>query len=248
MSEPPIGHNIPPEGIEFAALQDRTTSLVENANHWINERPEILNEDMATKADDFLNQLRKQIVVIDTERKAQNEPHSVAIKETNTRFHTLTKMLETAQDIFKRPVMVWLNKQEETRKETRKETQCKAEIEAREAEEAAKKAATEAEQGGGDVIGKHVVADEAAQKAKDTAAEAGRIARTSVGIKGDYSAKSRGFRTTRKARIKDFDEAFKYYRDHPDVAAVLTKLACADIRHGRQRIPGFETYEEKSVA
>jgi hypothetical protein len=54
-----------------------------------------------------------------------------------------------------------------------------------------------------------------------------------------------------KARIKDINNAYRHYRDRPEVAEVLTRLADAEIRAkgwDGTPPPGFETYEVDGAA
>lgn len=240
---PPIGHNIPPGGVELSALRDRTAELIETTNRWINERPELLNEDMAAKARDFYGQLDKQIKAVDKERSEQKRPHLDANLEIDARFNPLKRLLETAKELFKNPIEAWGEKLETQRLADLRA----AEEDARKAQETAQKATDEAARGGGDVVGKFVAADEAVKKADEAAKEAEQIAKSKISIKGNYSDRAMGFRATWKARVKNIDVAFQSYRDHPEVAALLTRLASADARGGRRRINGFEIYSNKSM-
>ena len=94
-----------------------------------------------------------------------------------------------------------------------------------------------------------MAAEQAAEAAEKAAKEAAWAAAAKTGVKGEIAQRSTGFRTQWKATaITNLGDAFAYYKAKPEVSELLLRLASADARSGRRRIPGFRIEEIKSVA
>ena len=241
-----IGDNIPPEPINeaFDALQARTSELVDAANAWLNDCPTILTEDQAGRASDFVSQLTKQIKAVEDERKKQKQPHVDAAKAVDNTFRPLTTMLDTAKQLL-RPVLTrWLQKKEQERQEAERAAAAEAERLRKEAEEAARKA----EEAKGNVVGATIAAEQAKEDAEEADKQAQQVSRSRVGIKGDYSERSRGLRTVKRAEITDLDKALNHYKTREEVRDLIIRLASADARAGAKRIPGIKIVEERKAA
>ena len=57
-----LGDNRPPPAEEF---KDRIDRLLDVANRWLEERPVILDEDMAAKCIDFLDQIAQEAKAVE---------------------------------------------------------------------------------------------------------------------------------------------------------------------------------------
>ena len=241
-----VGDNIPPEPIdeEFDALQTRTDDLVVAANAWLNDVPAILNDEQAGRCSDFTTQITKHTAAVEKERKEKKDPHKLAGEAVDKRFNPLKQQMKIVKDLL-RPIMTaWLQKKEDERQERERAAEAEAERLRKEAEDAVKKA----EEAKGDVVGNTVAAEQAQGRAEEAQTQAKTVARSTVAIKSDYAEKRRGLRTTKRAEIRDFDRALRHYRDHPEVAALIVKLASADARAGKKRIPGCKVIEERKAA
>ncbi len=64
---------------------------------------------------------------------------------------------------------------------------------------------------------------------------------------GGYSGRKTGLRSVWRAEITDYRKALDHYAEHPDIAAVLQKLADAAARAGRgtTSVPGIKAIEER---
>ena len=220
---PGIGHNVDP----FTESQNRVEELTDTANQWIEKCEEIQDEDQAGRANDFRAQIRAAKTDVENKRKDEVKPLNDQVTAINTKFKALVPFLDESLTRLNGLLEPWLQKLEEKKQKEARQAREEAETRRREAEAAKKQAEEEAEK---------------AEK------EAAQIEKSKPQVKGDYSGKSTGFRTTWKAKITDIDKAFEYYKVHPKVVEALEKLGNADARGGRRRIPGFEIFSEKSVS
>lgn len=67
-------------------------------------------------------------------------------------------------------------------------------------------------------------------------------------VEGFGSQRCVVLRKRRRAHMTDVMIAFHRYRDHPDLKALLEKLASADARNGAREIPGFIIEVEETAA
>jgi hypothetical protein len=222
-----IGHNQSP----FAIMQARVAALVTNANKWLSERPEITDEDMATKCNDFVAQLTQQGKAIEAERGEVNKPHRDAQAENNTKYKTLSGLIDTAKALMTAKRSAWLQKQEAIRKEAARVAE-EAALEAmRIAEEAA--AALEAE--GAQTVEQVIEAEATAAAAEAAVKEATKIAKSKASVGSDIGGNNAGLQTKRHFKITDFDKAFAYFRDHPKMQDLILELAGATARNPASR-------------
>lgn len=237
---PGIGHNVDP----FTESQNRVEELTDTANQWIEKCKEIQDEDQAGRANDFRAQIRAAKTDVENKRKDEVKPLNDQVTAINTKFKALVPFLDESLTRLNGLLEPWLQKLEEKKQKEARQAREEAETRRREAEAAKKKA----EEGTGHTIQAAVQAKQAEEEAEKAEKEAAQIEKSKPQVKGDYSGKSTGFRTTWKAKITDIDKAFEYYKVHPKVVEALEKLGNADARGGRRRIPGFEIFSEKSVS
>lgn len=235
-----IGHNQP---TQYEVTKARVDALVEAANQWVTTVPEITTEDQAGRASDFKNQIVAELRKIDAERTAATKPLRDEVAEINDRFNGLKPYLDKGIKRIRGLLTPWMDKLEAEQKAREQAAREEAERLRREAEEKAAAARANIE----DAIQNEVAAEEAQKAAKAAEKKATSIARSKVGVKGEYSAKATTTRGTWKAHITDIDKAFAHYKDHPKVAELLTSLGSADARGGRRRIPGFDIKEDRKV-
>ena len=160
----------------------------------------------------------------------------------DARYKPLVALLETAKTMLKPRLTVWLNAKELRRLEAVR----KAEAEAYAAIQEAARLQAEAEKGAS--VQAVVAAEAVAATVEAAVKQADTIAESRAQVRGDYSTRARSLRSQWKAELTSMDDAFRFYRNHPDVRETLEKLANKDARGGARIIPGFTVWEEKSVA
>lgn len=240
-----IGHNEPPAPIdkEFEDLESRVSQLKQTANRWANERPEILDDDMAIKVEDFLGQAKAEKTAVENRVKGLTKPLRDEAAAIRAQHAPLVKVCETIIEVLNPIKQRWLEKKEAERQAQLKREKEEAEQAEREAAEAIKKA----EEGTGDVIGNAIAADAAQDVAADAQKKVQDTARTKTSIKGDYTARASGLRKYWVGEITDIDAVFERYRDNEKVIDCLHKLVNADVRGGARRIKGVKIEEKTRV-
>lgn len=242
-----IGDNNPPT--PFDERTERTQELVAQGDAW-NQVAAIDNQAQAERCNDLLALVAAAAKENKTALDKEADPLKEQVKAISGRYNRLgaaANLSGLAEDSFlgkmasilKRLKGGWLQHMETEKLAREKKARDEAAAAAKAAEEAARKATTIADQ---------IAAEEAAKAAEKAAEEAKRIAATKVSIGGEVAQRATGFRGTWKAtKITDLDKAFASYRTNAAVAELLMRLASADARAGRRRIPGFEIREVRSV-
>lgn len=238
---PGVGHN------SRAYFADRLNDFAKGADVW-NARP-TLDADTAPRARDFLAGLKKLAKEADEARKAEKEPHALAAKKVDDDWRPTLSSIERLIGGVEPKIAAFL------REEKRKADEAKAAAEKakREAEAAARAAAEDAARA--QTEGARIAAEARqaeAERQQKEAERAERRADDSVRLESATGlARAAGLRTTRKARIVSLPLLFAHYRNHPDVAETLLRLANADIRAAKGAavdIPGIEIVTEETVA
>lgn len=193
-----MGHNLPDDTeATLDALTARTNALVETADKWARERPEITSDDEARKAGDFLDQLRAQIREIEDERKRIKQPHMDAAKAVDERYNPLKRPVEMAGQLIKGLLTKWLQRQEALKAEERRRAEEKARKEREAAEKAAREAAAETAS-----IAQKAAAEDAQRRAEEAEKSAKRAA-TGPKIASDYGRRSKSLRSRTIVEIED---------------------------------------------
>jgi len=227
-----IGHNLSP----YEQMKSRVAELVDNANRWLAERPEITDEDMAAKCNDFVSQLTSQGKAVEAERGEANKPHRDAQAENNTKYKTLGTLIETAAKLMKAKRSAWLQKKEAIRVEAARVAE-EAALEAmRIAEETA--AALEAE--GAQTVEQVIEAEETAAAAEVAVKEAAKIANSKVTVSSGVGGHNAGLLPVQHFEITDQDKAFAHFRDHPKMHDLINELAGAMVRNPASRAANDE--------
>lgn len=235
--DPGIGHNQP---TPFEERQIRTEELVASVNVWLATCSKIETEAQAGRAKDLRDLIGAAIRVNEKERDGEVRPLNDQVKEINGRYKGLAALLDKSVAALKVLLQPWLDKLEAERIAQVKAEQAEADRLTREAAAKALEATT---------IQDQVAADEAADAAKKAGQQAAATARSRATVKGEVSGRASGLRGSwRATEITDIDKAFNNYRDHPQVAELLLKLASAAARGGARRIPGFKLDNPKTVA
>ncbi len=239
-----IGDNNPPpyDAEAYDAFKTKVRDFSDAAAEW-KERGAIEDKETAEKANDFVSGARKLFKEIDTKRASEKKPHLDAGRAIDADFKKLTSIIETAVAWVKKPLQAYMQEQE------RLVAERKAEEEriAREEAESAARAAAQAE-ARNDIMGIEE-AKEAAEAARKREEEAQKVETAKVGSATGGGRRS-AMRTVRKAKITSVNLAFAYFRDRPELAALLVQLADAEIRAAKGAditLPGFEIITERKL-
>lgn len=241
MNQAGIGHNSAP------IVPDEITSKVQDfsdaAGAWL-DLGEIDSIERSQKATDFVAGARKVFKEVDEARKAAKKPHDDAAKAVQDAFLPLLKTVERAADAVKKMQAEFLKRQRDREEAEQREAQAKAQRDREEAERLAAEAAAR-----NDIAGQ--VAAEEAQKA---AAEVEKAASRQVKV-GAASATGGGrkmaLRTSWRCEVENRGPALAQYRDHPEVIALIERLATAEVRaqQGEKVAPnGFKLIKEETAS
>lgn len=233
-----MGHNQPPTD-RYAPYRNRTNDIVEAANTWLKSVTEIADEATAKACDDFLEQIKKELTAIDTDRKAMNHPHDLWIMENNAKFRPLTALLDKSKQLLTPLKTKWLQREKDRLAKERAAKEAAALQAMREAEEAAKRATASVEAA--------VRADEAQEHMKAALAASAAADKAKAHVKGDYVARSSGLRTYWSAQIIDTKAALLYFSERPELFDVLQRLVNAEAREQKEafKIPGCKATSEE---
>lgn len=247
------GHNNPPSDLPydlaaFQPLELRAREIADAGADWIT-LPKIETEEQAQKANDFLSQVKKIEKDTEAERKVQKAPHDARAKAVDSAFKLLLEPLGKIAAPVKQKLVAFADAKAEAE---RRAKAIQAEEARQQAEEAARKLAQA--EARGDVFGQA----EAEAKAKDAAKMAKAAAKpVQTQIKSATGGgRTMSARTIKRARIANINKAFGHFRDHPNpdylasLESMLIRMAEAELRRadGPSDVPGFETYDERSIA
>lgn len=230
------GDNNPPPDLVVKA-----DALLATADRWIVERKEITSEEIASRASDFLAQLRASESAIETERKAKKAPHMSAAEAVDAVYAPARDKVAAAKNAIKGMIERWLRKVED-------DNRAKAQAAEREAQAAAKRAeefARQAEQSAAPSV--QLAAAAAAETAEAAQVTATKILAARPQVRGNLASRAVGFRTKKVAKIVDFNKALKHYATNGEVVALIQRLASADAGRG-VCAKGCEIIEQRSVA
>ena len=249
--------NFRPAGIgdnSLAAMQDndRLPALLHEAQElagvvdvWVMRVPAIEDEEQAGKARDLLAKLTARIKEAEDARVAEKEPHLAAGRAVDARYKPVGAMLSACVQPIKTLLGAWLKREQARIDAEKAAARAEADRLAREAE-AARKAAEAAGK-----VAAAVAAEQAAERAQAAAvvARQAEAARPQV-VSASGGARKASLRVTYAARLVNFPIACRRYANHPEVVAVLEKLASAEARaaKGAGIIPGFEIVAQETVA
>lgn len=236
-------HNNPPavDPETIKGLKDRLNQLNELAALWLQEG-ELKSEAQSRKLTDVVTAARKLKSDIEAQRKKDKEPWLERGRAVDAAFGDLSNPVEKITNALKNIQGKWLAKKAE---EARRQ---KAEEEARLAAERAEieRKAREAEQRL-DLAGMA----EADKAAKTLAKEEKALARDVKVSAGSHAGGGRTMSLVKRAyaTVTDTTRAVLHYRNHPEMAALLERLATADarVKGFEGEIPGFQiTHKEEA--
>lgn len=235
-----IGDNMPP----LDPLKVRNAELVFAANKWA--ATEIKDQDNADGLSAHIDQLRAQEKAVEQKRKAEKQPHIDRGAEVDAEWNPLKDLIAAAKKAVEPRLTAWMKLLDDRKAEEVRIAKAEADRLAKIASDAAAKA-VEAENGG-DLIGATVAA-EAAEKAASAAAQtAQKTASAPTNFKSSLGARTKSLRTYWHARVTSHMAALAYFKNHPDVVALIEKLAEQAACEKAEAIPGVEFWSEQKAA
>lgn len=242
----PMGHNNPPTPVGPympEALQAKLNDYLDAGAFW-QQLKQIDDKEGSEKATDYVAGSRALYKLIDAERVAQKRPHDTAAQAVQDFFSLALKKVELLANVGKNLQADYL-KRENARIAAERIANEKA---AAEKAEAARRE-QELAMARGD-IGAQVEAEAAAKAAEKEVKKAAKPVKAAA---GSATGAGRAMRLQKVywTEIGNINHAFVAFRDHPEVAAVLNRLATAAVRaqDGEKTAPnGFTLHcEEKAV-
>lgn len=243
--EAAIGHNSSDPVAKREAFVERVSAFLRGLDVWTQRKT--VDADTAPRLRDFIAGLKKLAKEADEARKAEKKPHDDAAKAVQAAWAPIADKIDAALKSAEPILAAFL------REEQRKADEAKAEAarKAREAEAAAAAARADAAAAATESARIEAEARAAelakAAKAENRAAKAGPTrVESATGL-----ANRAGLREVRSARIIDLARAVFHYRDHPDMADLILRLANADIRASKGEaieIPGIAIDVEQKLA
>ena len=234
---PGMGHN---SNNILQSLQFRTDELVDAGKQWA-EMGELTSPDHAAGLADFLAQELEYRKKVDSTGKAERDPFTAKAKEIKAAYDKVTAPLAPVQAVCSEMSLRWLQALEREAAEERR----RLEQEAAAAEAAAVMAQEAADDAmGADSIDAGIEALDAAEKAAEAHAAVDNQPKAQV--HGNITPKAQSLRKTWHAKVTNFEDAVLYYYEHPDIRAVVEKLASAEARasKGSAKIPGVEFFQK----
>ena len=224
---------------EFEA---KAREFADAAGAW-KEAGSIESDEQAAKANDFLSGTRKLAKEVEDRRKAEKQPFLDAGREIDAAFKKVINLLDGAANMVKPLQQDFLRRKEAEAAKARAEAERKAREEAEQAE-----AARRAAEARNDVAGQQE-AEERAKAAEEEAAKAAKFesAKASSATGG---GRTQSLRTVKTARITSINQAMLHYRDRPEMAELILRLANADARAAKDQeitIPGIEITIERKL-
>ena len=240
---PPIGHNNPPGPFLPEPLQAQLADFIDAAGVWADLKT-LDSQEQADKASDFVAGATKLEKALDAERTAQKRPHDDAAKAVQAFFAPELRKVELAKGAVKKLVADHLARV------AAEERKAKAEAEARAAAEAAAAAKAKAEaEARNDIAG--IVAAEEAEKEAAKAQKAAAKPVTARAESATGAGRTMSLRTTYSCEVENAGPALSYYRSHPEVIALIERLATAEVRgqKGEKVAPqGFRLVKTETAA
>lgn len=220
-----MGANNPPpfDPEVFADLAKTVDEFMASSTAIRKKAVPIANEEHAALLTDHIGGLRGLTKKVDDARKAAKKPHDDAGKAVQEAFNPLLDRIKLALDFMLAEQTAWL------RKKAAAEAARKAEEDriAKEKQAEADRLAAEAAATGD--FDAEARAAEAQKQADELAKQAAKPATVNQ-ASASGAGRTIGMVKVRSAKITNINLLFLHYRDRPEVAEVLLRLANADIR------------------
>lgn len=240
------GNNPPPFDPEtHAEYQATVAEFMAVSKQWL-DLEAIATQQQAEQLADQVTGLRGLFKKVDDARKAAKKPHDEAGKAVQDAYNPILAQLKRAGDALKEKLGVWATKREEEERQQKAQEAEAARKAQAEADERARIAAQTND------ISAQVEAEAAQKAAADKAKAAEKTIDASV-RSASGAGRTMATRTVKDVQITNINVLFMHFRDHPDVADVLTRLATAKVRAkgydpDQDPIAGIKVTERKVVA
>ncbi|MCB5411817.1 hypothetical protein [Pseudogemmobacter faecipullorum] len=217
-----LGHNHPPGPSLPEDLQAKLRDFLDAGGAWLDLK-EIETTEQSQKAADFVTGARTVFKAIEAERVAQKKPHDDAGKAVQAFFTPFLDKIDRTADAVKKLQAAFLKKQEARAEAERRERERKAREEAEAAERARAEAEVRNDISG--MIDAEEAAKAAAKEAKAAAAPVQVSAQSATG-----AGRTMSLRKTYSCTVVQRGPALAHFRDHPEVIALIERLATAEVR------------------
>lgn len=224
---------------ELARLTVKVGAFANACGAW-KDLGKITRMEQSERLTDFVTGARGLTKEVDAFRKAQKKKWADLAKVVDDAIAPLLQMLERCVNDMKPMQEAWL-KAEAARIAAEKLEQARI---ARELAEKAEKARAEAA-ARNDIAGE-VAAENAAKEAAKMEKAANRTTTARAGS-ATGAGRTMALRKVRSARVVNQNAAYMHFRERPEVADVLQRLATAAIRAG-ETVPGCEIIENEVAA
>ena len=221
------------------SLVEQLGEYVARSLEWL-KSAQITDKKTADQAANRRAEILKQAKAVEKEYEVKAAPHDEALAALKAEYKPTLKNADEANKSLRRALDAFANAEQE-----RLEREQRAKYEAeRKATEAARRA----------------IEDQRAKQMRDDPIAALTSAEPELPMPppppepvrvtlGGQSGKVAGLRTYWEAEITDHAAALQHYANHPDVVALVQKLAKADVKNakGSITIPGVRPYEDRRV-
>lgn len=214
------GHNNGPTD-EAEVLREQ----IEAASAGVGEYSKITDDSTAAKAQSLRSRLLDLHRTADKTREAEKKPHLEAGKAVDAKWQPLVKKAKEAADTVARAMSAF----ETEKARIAREAEAARQAAIREQEEAARKAAE---------AGKPAPKPAALPPAPEPVA--------ATPIKGAYG-RAASVKVVKVATVTDQDAVYRFMRERPEVAELLTSLAQRAVNAGHE-VPGVSIEEQRKVA
>lgn len=239
-----IGSNNPPpyDPDIWSDCAKKVEDFTAAAGEWLNLGT-IETQDQSQKATDFVSGARKTYKAIDEARKAAKAPHDEAGKAVQAAFAPLLDKIKLSVDKIAAMQADWLKRENARIAAEKAREAAEAEAKRKEAERLAAEAAAR-----NDVSA--IVDAEAAMKEAEKAAKAAARNATASAASATGGGRTMSLRTTYECELINIAHAFQAFRNHPDLADLLVRLANAEVRSqkGEKVAPAGFTLIKKEMA
>lgn len=237
-AEPP-----PYDVTAHATLADNVAAFCDACGAW-RDLKEITTKEQSERLTDFVTGARGLWKKVEEQRKADKKVHDERGKAVQAAYVSLGEKLKRSAEIVTNMQAAWLKKEEERLAKERAAERAEAEAKLEEARRRA--AAAEARN---DVSGEVDAAEELKKAEKEAKAAAKPVKAKASSATGGGRAMS--LRTVYSCEIVNINHAFVAFRENPEVAELLIRLANAEVRSqkGEKTAPtGFKLVEERKSA
>ncbi len=240
-----MGHNQgPPFDPELhAGLSETADEFIAASQKWL-DLDDIATEEVAKALTDQISGLRALFKRVEAARVDAKEPHLIAGRKVDAAFNGIKKKVETCAGLLKKKLQPYLERKAAAEAEEKRKREAEAEAARKAAEEAARKAEE------GKSLAAQFEAEEAAKRAAEAEKEAKRKAENNV-KSATGAGRTIALRTIREVEITNIRVLALHYQHHPELAALLKRLAEADVRAkdvDETKIPGIAIREKKTAA